>query len=617
MNTNQPNANMIRKRFSSSLLLSVLMTAVVLSTSCKSDADFSNIDKHADISMGLAMPIGSMSASINDFIGSENIRKYLAVNEAGVLQFNYEMTTSQPFATIDLSHFNADAHIPQDLINLTGGMLIGDGEPHSITIPFVMDMAELNTAASIPERGRIDSMHIRNAAITATISLQNWDLPKDYIYQLNLRLGDQFRLKGSNKISLPFQDYGQTMTIDLSDFTIDLIKNHQINPTTKDEADANAGNQIEMEFEIVLLMPAGATQVVSPDSRILIDMQNKIMSYEALWGYFVPGNKMQVIGDANIGSDLNEWAKMRKCTLMLAQPRVNITAATEFTAPLVLRINNLSVTSMESGATEKAHFAEGDHMTWHYYTLDSYSRQFKTPIGTQYKDSLMLTEDETLGDLDRLFKLRPDSLNYNLNVDIDYDYRHLQHRMTPNPDVAIDLKLYVPLTFGKGMELNYTDTIKDVNIALNLDSLIESVKMIDSIKTSDLKLRVRAENTIPLDIKAGFAFLDSLDNPIDLSGLIDNDTLLIAAPKDLERGVVNPDKPGVSEIIINVSKEEFQKLHKINKIVYDAYLMTNDESFNSVGTQYVSLIPESGFTMHMAASANLEALLNLDFKSNK
>lgn len=594
-----------------------LLAFGLVNHACKSGVDLSNIDKTAEVEMGLALPIGTMSASINDFLGSESIAQYLVVNEDGVLQFNYQYPIERPYTTIDLSHFVAGAEPSVPLYPIIGAVIIGNGQQMTIPIPATLTMNDLNTATSIPQRGRIDSMQISNASFSTTLSLEDCYIPKEFIDSVVLRLGDQFLYNGPKNIRLNFKDFDKPMEINLNDVCISMLKDNTLVPTTKAQADDNVVNTIESQIDIYMTVPDGEIIQLSTTSQIKAGLQTNVLSYNALYGYFVAGASMREQGSENIAADLNNWSKLKKCTLMLAKPRINLVATTKFVAPLSIIINEMSVTSAD-GTTEKAHFDEGDHKTWRYITDDIYKRQIKKPLNTAYTDSLLMTEDEALGDLDRLFRVSPDSLHYDFTIDIDYDNRHLQHRLTPDANINLDTKLYIPLSFGKGMELNYTDTMKDMSIKLNLDSLTNDLQFIDSVKASDIKLRVRAESTIPIDIKVALAFLDSLDQPIDLSGLIDNDTIFIKAPTELMAGgVVNQDRPGVAETLITVSKEEFDKLAQVRSIVYDATLMTNNKAMDNAdggaGTKSVAIRPSSGLKLNIGASADIDALLNLDF----
>ena len=606
----------MRKPYSLTIIAAMV---ALFATSCKSDVNFSDIDKTAEVDMALALPVGTMSATINDFIGSESVQEHLVVNEDGVLQLNYDYDISRPYTSIELKDYMADYNQSTAIKSQTGAVINGTGSDLSpIIIPVELTLDGCNTAEKIEDFGRIDSILVSDAKFTTTITLDSWNLKKEYISKVRLVLKDGFNRSAGNSFELNFSNFGSAMEIDVKDFYASLVKDKSLVPTTKAQADLNVDNKLSVEIQLVLNIPSGEHVDVNDNSKVNVVMHTDLLEYDAIWGYFIPSNKMREQGTEDIASDLDNWSKLKKCTLMLAKPRIDLWATTEIVAPLVIRVNELSVTSTISGQTEKAQFAEGDHTTWHYITTDTYHTQFKTEPGKTYTAPYYLTEDPTQGDLARLFRVRPDILNYDFNIEVDTDNRHLQHRITPNSNIDLTAKMHIPLSFNKGMELNYRDTLDDVEISLNLDSIINEVEVVDSLKATDIKLRILAESTIPLDVKVGYSFLDEFDQEISFKNLVENDTIIINAPTELIQGVVNPDKPGKTELIVNVSKEEFDKLDKVKKIVYDAFLMTNNESFdNNPGTRYVSLLPSSGLKVNIAASASLEAILDLNFDDDK
>lgn len=600
-------------------IATIVTTGLLFFSGCKSDVDFSNIDKHAEIDMALALPVGTMSATINDFIQDEKVQEHLIVNDEGVLQVNFDYDISRPYTTIGLTDYATNGASSTAVYPQTGATITGNGTPLSpISLPVTIRLDKCNTAAYFAQTGRIDSMLITDAKFSITLSTESWTLPKEYVSSVRLVLGDRFHRPGGKVFFPEFKDFGQPMELEIHDFYADLTIDNKLVPATKEAADANVVNTLDATIQVILNVPNSTTVPVTSESKLNVSMHTDLLKYEALWGYFIPGSKMREKGTEDIQKDLDGWAKLRKCTLMLAKPRIDVWATTEIVAPLVIKVNEISVTSTESSLTEKAQFTEGDHTTWHYITPEIYNEQFKTRPGITYSAPYYMTEDPAQGDLARLFRLRPDILNYDFNIEVDPEHRHMQHRVTPNSNIDLSTKIHIPLSFNKGMELNYCDTAKDVEIKLNLDSIVNEVQILDSLKATDIRIRLLAESTIPLDVKLGYSFLDELDQPIDFNNLVDNDTIIIKAPTELLQGVVNPDKPGKAEIIVNVSKEEFDKLRLIRKIKYDAYLMTNNQTFDdNPGTKYVSLLPSSGLKVNIGASANLEALLNLDFNNDK
>ena len=53
----------------------IAITAGCMLAGCHSDVDLGNIDKKAEVEMGLVLPIGNIHMKIGDFIGDGNYRE--------------------------------------------------------------------------------------------------------------------------------------------------------------------------------------------------------------------------------------------------------------------------------------------------------------------------------------------------------------------------------------------------------------------------------------------------------------------------------------------------------------------------------------------------------------
>ena len=56
---------------------------------CKANVDLKNIDKTAELDMGIALPVGSMSATIGDFLADGQVPNIYvdSLNNKGILTF--------------------------------------------------------------------------------------------------------------------------------------------------------------------------------------------------------------------------------------------------------------------------------------------------------------------------------------------------------------------------------------------------------------------------------------------------------------------------------------------------------------------------------------------------
>lgn len=604
----------MKKNISKGIVRGLFVAMTLLVSGCHTDVDFSNIDKTAQVGMSLALPIGTVSATISDFIGNETIQQYLKTDENGVLTLHYEMELDRPFTEISLDDYKANADV---LYNISSTDLTIVGAPGlelaPITIPLQLTMANCNTVDNINSYARIDSLAIKRAQFSTTLSLNSLDIPKEYIKDMKIILGDAFNTSIGKIIPLQFNDWGEPMIINVEDFLLDMTLDNTLSPTTKQEADANVTNEISAKIQFNISIPQGASLSMKSNSTIHAVVQTDVLEFNALWGYFFPGNQMREKGSEDLSELFELNHNITKYNLMLADPSIQLSVSSSVLAPISVFLDELSVTIKNTGDTYYALFENGKQSVWEYITHDDYNNYLSSEPGTLFTSTYTLSSDPAHGDLSRLFQTVPDVLNYDFNIDIAPQYTNLQHRIVPDLDVNLNMAINIPLSFNKGMELAYSDTLDNVDIAFNLDQMISEIEVIDSLKASDAIIRILAQSTIPLDVKLAFQFLDENDKEIDFNDFIDNQTILISAPTEYVDGKVDEEHPGENDIIITISKEEFDKLHQVRKIAYQASISANDDVFKNNDVEKISLLASSGLKIKVGVAASLEAILNLEF----
>lgn len=606
----------MKKTFFHSIIGATMFATILLSNSCKTDVDFSNIDMTAEVGMSLALPVGTVSATISDFINNENITQYLDTTEDGVLRLHIDFDINRPYTAIDLGDYSTHADLFYNVSNTDFTFVSVEGAQFpAITIPLEMEMLGCNTEEDIAEFARIDSFYVKQAQFSTTLSVENWDIPSSYIKSVSLVLSDDFRQStGTNIVPLEFTNWGETMFINIEDFYLSMLLDRSVKPSTKAIADANVKNVINAQIKIEVEVPQGQLLAVSRSSQVHAVLHSDIFEVNAIWGYFFPGNQMREEGSEDLSNELILSDNITKLNLMLADPSIELNVNTAILAPISVNVDELSVTDKSTGDTYFAQFENGHRTVWNYITLNDYNSYLSTIPGTVFYGNYTLTADPKHGDLTRLFQTIPDILNYNFNIDVNEENRHLQHRITTDSDVNLNVGINIPLTFNKGMELAYCDTIDDVNIEVNLNSMIEDVEVIDELKTSEVVLRLMAQSTIPLDVNLGFKFLDANNREIDFRDLIESQSITISAPTVFIDGKVDETQPGENDLVITVSSEHFDRLSQVRKIVYNAGIKANDDIFKNNDIENISVLATSGLKIKIGVAASLEAILNLNFE---
>ena len=203
-----------------------------------------------------------------------------------------------------------------------------------------------------------------------------------------------------------------------------------------------------------------------------------------------------------------------------------------------------------------------------------------------------------------------------------------QIRITPNTSIRIDAVCSLPFIFNKNLHIDYTDTIRNINLsAYSIDSLLSEVEVVEKpVKTTDVTVVLHAENEIPVDIKAYMRCLDEsgkiINDPEDASKpliLFEQDTVVLKAQPYIKNGGqwVPDAKGGETIITASMTKAKMDLMPSIKNIVY--YARIDDQSLQEAyakGLENIRITDDQGLTLKIGLTAHLDALLNFD-QNNK
>lgn len=588
--------------FSRSLTFSLFIGALLALPGCRTDVDLNNIDPAAQVQMGLALPVGTVSATMNDFLKGD-VKNYIGVEDDGLLFFEDTFRISRDFHSINLTQYISDAH-EQFVIGSSNPALVGSyipaGTEVQLDFPLHLELSGINTTL---DEERIDSIYIREARFSSVLSLSDLNLPYEDIKKLEIILSDNISRKDGKVIEIPLTgaSYNDSIHILLDEFTINLMKDKNAEPSNR-----NVLTGVDFTFRFTI-MPGQNVPILS-SSAINYDFKVQFLDYYAIWGFFKPSNLMRDRDSIRIADEWEGWKSIQKLHLQLAEPRITMHAYQSLGCPLTLNAEYLYVESEESGEKEYATFNGNRKYIW---AFPNFVDPRTEPIGATVTNTLIFDHTESNGRLDKLFSLRPDIISYQFDVVINQSYSSTlkQHRLTKNTDINIEAIAHLPFIFNPNVELSYTDTLKDIDLSnSSIDSLIANVNMIDSVQINELKLILLAKNYIPFNIKATFRFFDENDQEIHFNMLEDDsNTITIAGPTEIENRVVK--EPGNTSLIIRIDQEEYDKLASVKYIVYDTFLGENTAS--------VRVLDRSNLQIKIGVAADVKALLNLDFNQKK
>ena len=618
------------KKFPLRMLVSALLAGCLL-TSCKEKVDLSDIDTKSELEMGIALPIGSMSATLGDFLGNGQVQNIyidsLHSERVCVITWKDTFDITRDFHPMDLTKYFQETRKTLDvyeqltpIASSNDREIVGDGQPRTMSFPFVLKLS-INCPASLPNE-RFDIADIKLASFSSTINKSNLPFNWEWIDKISLRLGSQFERTGGNVVTVYDKNkdsygYGQTIDVDVDNFVLNLMKNKNVPGESVDTCN--------FSIDFTFTVPSGKTVSVPKGGGFDYKLGVKFINFRALWGKFRASNKMH---DEEVNDIRDSWASIDKiadwCT-PFTEPKIDMFVYTQVAGALWMNGDYLFVQDF-NGHKEYATFKYGASDIRHDYKKQWWPGEYLDPFDSEPGDSttnlvVPFDKDETRGHLDNLFKTMPEKIGYKFQIDFNYDLTP-QIRLTPNTYVHVKAVCTVPLRFNKDVFIRYDDTIRDVKLSkYSIDSLLASVNIVDTMKTTDVKLVLHAENTIPLDVRASMRCWDANNNlimdPADPKKplmLFKQDTVHFAACQD-DYGK----EPGKTTIVASVSKREMDLLPKIDHITYTAFIDDRSlkDAYDKKLLNNVAVRSFQGLKVKIGLAAKVDAVFDFNNKDNQ
>ena len=617
-------------------LLAVVFGALL--SSCHSDLDFGNIDPKAEVELGLALPVGSVYASIGDFFGTGVGNFFVdSLDNKGVITWKDTFKIARNFHQVDLAKYISEKELNLNVYEKidaavmigTNKRIIGTGEPVTLDFDMPLKLKGINHRDSL-DKERLDSALIETASFNSIIKTNNLPLEWDWIDQVTLDLGEQIRRPAGNTMVVYDKNrdnygYNRNIPTAVDKFTINLMAKNAAGQYVVGQVIDSCNFVIHFTFTV----PEGRQVDIPEDAGFKYKLGVQFIDYKAIWGRFIRSKDMY---DENV-IDLSEsWGALdfiSRSNVPFADPKIDMFIVTQVAGALKVDGDYLYAEDV-NGTKRYATFKYGTE------TKQDFHRQFQSheyldPIASAIGDSttnmmIPFDKDPERGHIDLLFQNMPQKLGYKFNLDFNYQMTP-QIRITPNTSIRIEAICQLPMIFNEGLKVVYEDTIKDIDISkYSIDSLLNNVKIIDTLKATDVNAVLHAKNQIPVDLKVYFRCLDAAgqiimdpeDNTKPLL-LFPEDTVKLQAPTYVkESGNWVPKKPGETTIFANLSKAELNLFPKIKQIAY--YAQIDDQSLQeaySKGLENIRLTDDQGLTVKLGLSASVDAILDFSKEENK
>ncbi len=617
------------------LLLACVAVIATLLSSCKEDLDLKNMDNRAEVEMGIALPIGSMSATIGDFLGNGQVDG-IYVGTGGLLYFRDTFDITRTFHNINLeekvSNVDRNFYVYEQLSagNMNADGTVKTGKPIMLKFPFSMKLNNINNDVSDE---RIDSALIDKSRFYSTITTSDWDEFKpEYIDKVEIVLGDEFK-RDSKVVTVCTKGdfaFNSEIPININEFVLDLMKKQDISTMSWTDIKKNVKDSCHLEIRFHFTIPDGDKVHVTTSTKYNYHLRVQFINFIAVWGFFKPSSDMRDADTVRIEDEWKKWRDLKKAKLPFDTPNVYLNIKSKIAGAMNMHGEYLYVKSLQTNDSVYALF-NGQRKRDVFYDGKGVGRDF-LPLTSAIGDSIEYTriifdERTDRGQIDKLFAIRPDIMGYKFYMDFD-SLITPQIRVLPNTNITINADIDAAFQFKKGLEASYIDTIGDVKLEkYTLDSLLADVNAIDTVKTSDLHLVMAFENKIPLRIKGHFIFMDENEQVImDPNnskrpfGFSDTDTIRIATPSiTYSQGEAHIGDPGKTVYTISVNRRHFDTLARIKNIQLIAEL--DAEQVDAAASQdpnwRVKIKKDDQLKVRIGVTAKVDAVLNFGSKDEK
>ncbi len=609
------------------VLLFCLMGA--LFTACHSNVNLNDIDSTTELELGIALPIGSMKATIGDFLGNVNNIYIDSINHKGVITWKDTFKIERNYHQIDLSEyisskdFYLNVYDKLEAAHLIGanGKITGIGMPVTLHFDLPLKLTGINDATM---HRRIDSALINNASFASIITPQDLPLEWEWVDEVKLNLGSNISRPNGNTMVVYKKGentagFNQSIPTTVDNFSLCMMKNRNLDPTKDQQKYAsNVIDSLMFGIDFTFTVPAGKVVEVPSTAKFRYNLSVQFIDYTAIWGMFTQSTDMY---DEDV-IDLNKegWGELsfiQTSCLPFADPKIDMHVITKVAGAMIMQGEYLFAEDID-GNRSYADF-NGSRNRYVYFTPDEYLDPITSTIGDSTTNMVVLFDkDPARGRIDRLFNNMPQKLGYKFNIDFNYQQTP-QIRIVPNTGVRIEAACTLPLIFNQGLQMEYKDTISEIDLTqFSIDSLIASTS-IDTLKATDLKIVLKAHSTIPLSLKASMRCMNENGNiimdpitPSEPFKLFTEDTIRLAPPTySYSLGNWNMTTPGETTIIVSLTKEKLDIIKQIKNIKLTAVI--DDKSLEYAyqqGLFNVRITEDASLKLNIGIAAHVDAIIN-------
>lgn len=602
---------------------------------CVSDVDLNDIDSRMDMDMNLAIPLGSMTFYVNDFIGRERYNR-IVVDSDGVYHF-IDVVTPKPrtFREIPIDTFRIGK---LSLPSHTAGRLSGNG----IKEIKAGETASFFVYFDVPK----DQIFFPNDAETRV----------DEMLAKNVYLEVYLSKSGDYLTNIPWEDISVKLISDASDVknggidkfeSVELDFREESNQNriarttlktchivlTKDDSTFKRSDTVTFILNITMT-PKHDIRVTDRNLKASFYLSLENSTYDYIKGYFKQSSEVTGINEEySLEGDFLTWGNLNKLNVDLLDPKITFFFTHQIAGnrPLYLDIHYLK--SVDSTGHEySAQWNSSDSTRIDIGSLDKNAiKTFPLPDTVRNRSVGTLTRDASNGTLTQLFRYNSDVVANRILYSVSITPENIvqgttpypQYILTPNSKIESQFVCDVPFRFNKNADSDYEEVFREIEInKYSVDSLQANEDVpIDTILKSRAHLFFTMYNLLPFEVEGKFVFLDSAERDLTMQIIPDSteNAFVCSCPTAINAESVvfaddvvylKPTEPTETSVVFTLNDDEFRELAKVKHIRMNVQARNNP---------YPSCLDTlNNLKVRVGITTNMEAILNFDKKnSNK
>jgi hypothetical protein len=443
----------------------------ILLIGCEADVNLSEISNKIVKNESIIVPLGTINVNIGELINKYYSKDHKVYGDSSQIAFQYSDSTSFEFPKIDLIE-NIKPSSKEFLFNPSG--LFIPPISANTNLPTISDVGTLDLGIKNDNYQRIDSVLVKKAVFSVTITQTDIDVPADNITAT-------ISFPNSNTLVVTPTAYGVENLIELKNFKL------------------NTTNAL-LPLSILIHSKTGNNSVLlTSNSKLKFNFSIKELDFDVAYGYFPP----TVLSSNTQKFQFSLEKYLPTGLIKLSNPKIDVSVKSNIGTYLIYKLEYLK--SYINNDTTNAVFARFDGGTTNLFDL-SIDKKPAKPGEWVTKD--FKTFDKDNGEIYKLLEHinKPTTLEYKYALVIDTNIVKKDPSpgfITSNPDMLVKYRVTVPISLNPESYYDITDSVSN-----GFDDLSNVLNQISQPNIDSITLVLSVNNGLPVKSTLQMIFSD-------------------------------------------------------------------------------------------------------------